>query len=150
MAADLSIKVEDFRLNIRCGIILHYGNRTVIEVSRLGLNSVIPGGRIHIGESSKDAALREMREEMSLSLKEDALSFVTVLENFFVYGKVRVHEIFFVYEYTLDENEAAVIKALQGNMDNESTYFRFSGDDELESLNLLPIRLRDIIKQKHN
>ena len=148
MGKDLSIRFEGHHLNIRCGIILRYGNETVLEVSRLGLNSVIPGGRIQIGESSRDAALREMKEEMKLSLDEERLSFVTVLENFFVYGKVRVHEIFFVYEYELNEREAAMVKSLDGNMDNESTYFRFSGYNELEELDLLPVKLRDIIRQK--
>ena len=145
MQRDLSFMVDDFHLNVRVGVILRYEDKTVLEVSRLGLNSVIPGGRIRIGESSRDAIIREMREEMNISLDEDRLSYVTTLENFFVYNSVKVHELFFVYSYTVSDAELEVINALSGNMDNETTYFKLVNNGELEKYDLLPVRLRDII-----
>ena len=145
MQRDLSFMVDDFHLNVRVGVILRYEDKTVLEVSRLGLNSVIPGGRIRIGESSRDAIIREMREEMNISLAEDRLSYVTTLENFFVYNSVKVHELFFVYSYTVSDAELEVINALSGNMDNETTYFKLVNNGELEKYDLLPVRLRDII-----
>ena len=145
MQRDLSFMVDDFHLNVRVGVILRYEDKTVLEVSRLGLNSVIPGGRIRIGESSRDAIIREMREEMNISLDEDRLSYVTTLENFFVYNSVKVHELFFVYSYTVSDAELETINALSGNMDNETTYFKLVNNGELEKYDLLPVRLRDII-----
>ena len=142
---DLSLTVDGFHLNIRVGVILRHGSKTVLEVSRLGLNSVIPGGRIRIGESSRDAILREMREEMSISLDECRLSYVTTLENFFVYNSVKVHELFFVYSYALSDAELEAINSLSGNMDNETTYFKLVCNSEFEKYDLLPVRLRDII-----
>ena len=51
MKSDLSLMIDDIRLNIRVGIIFRYNNKTLIEVlkTREG-NSVIPGGRVKIDE----------------------------------------------------------------------------------------------------
>ncbi len=54
-----------------------------------------PGGRCEIGELSADTIVREMREETGASFRVIRLLFV--IENMFVYHKVRCHEIGFYY-----------------------------------------------------
>ena len=77
MKSDLSLMIDDIKLNIRVGIIFRYNNKTLIEVlkSRKG-NSVIPGGRVKIDELSIDSLKREMMEEMHFSLVDEKLSFI--------------------------------------------------------------------------
>lgn len=53
------------------------------------------GGRVHLGESTAEAVLREVREETGQSLEIDRLLFIN--EGFFTYeGKSR-HEVCFCY-----------------------------------------------------
>ena len=76
MASDLSIFVDETKLNIRVGVIIRHANEFIIEVSKIGENSVIPGGRIKIGESSIDALVRETREEMGFEIKKEKAKFL--------------------------------------------------------------------------
>lgn len=54
------------------------------------------GGAIEFGENSRDAMLREIREEISVEVKN--LKFVGVLESIFRYEGALGHEIVFVYD----------------------------------------------------
>ena len=80
MASDLKIDIDDIRLNIRAGVIMKYDDEIVIEVSTVGANSVIPGGRIKINEKSSDALVREIKEEMNFDLDTKKLQLVKVFE----------------------------------------------------------------------
>lgn len=54
------------------------------------------GGAIEFGENSRDAMLREIREEIDVEVKN--LKFVGVLESIFQYEGNQGHEIVFVYD----------------------------------------------------
>jgi 8-oxo-dGTP pyrophosphatase MutT (NUDIX family) len=67
------------------------------------------GGGIEYGESSREAVLREIREELSVEVEN--LKLIGVLENIFIYEGQQGHEIVFVFDaeftdkslYKLDE-----------------------------------------------
>lgn len=54
------------------------------------------GGGIEFGEHSRDAILREIREEIGIEVER--LELVGVLENLFIYEGAQGHEIVFVYD----------------------------------------------------
>ena len=150
MASDLKVDIDGVRLNIRVGLIMKYGNEVAIEISTVGRNSVIPGGRMKINENSRDALSREINEEMNLNLDKQKLSMIKVFENFFTYEQKDFHEIYFLYEYPLNKNEYDFIKNNVTNKDNSTTFFKFVKSNELEKYNLLPLDLHEIIKNCTN
>ena len=145
MASDLKIDIDDVRLNVRVGAIMRYNDDIVLEISTVGRNSVVPGGRIQINEHSTDALVRELGEEMKFVPNKNKFTQVKVFENFFNYGEKRIHEIYFLYEYILDENERDYIQNLKVNYDNDTTYFTFVKKTELDKYNLLPLELHELI-----
>ncbi|MBP3431594.1 MAG: NUDIX domain-containing protein [Clostridia bacterium] len=149
MARDLKVDIDGVRLNVRVGVIVRHSDEVLIEISKIGLNSVVPGGRIKINEHSSKALARELKEEMNFELDENKLKQVKVFENFFSFDGKDVHEIYFLYEYAMNESELKSLK-LDVNEDNESTYFKFVSTDELEKYDLLPLALHDIIKGRMN
>ena len=145
MRRDLKLKMDDVWLNVRCGAVMRYEKKVILEISTVGRNSVVPGGRIRIGEHSKDALLRELKEEMDFSADREKLRFRKVFENFFLYDGEEVHEIYFLYEYDLSKEEYEGLQ-LADNMDNDTTYFKFIPFEEMEKYNLLPTELYEIIR----
>lgn len=145
---DLSLIVDDYYLNIRVGIIFKYHDKVLIEIrkDRVG-NSVIPGGRIKIGEDSSNAIVREIKEEMGITLNKEKLVYIKTLENFFIFENRNVHEIFFVYKYFVDEELYEKLNNVKENLDNHITEYIFINYKEFEKYDLLPLKIRDIIKE---
>jgi len=54
------------------------------------------GGGIEFGETSKEALIREFKEEINAEIK--AVKLLEVFENIFKYEKQAMHEIIFLYE----------------------------------------------------
>lgn len=146
MASDLKVVIDGVRLNVRVGAILRNGEDVVIEVSRVGANSVVPGGRIQINEKSSSALVRELKEEMNLEIKENKLKLVKVFENFYNMAGQDSHEIYFLYEYVLNDTEVKHINNIEQNFDNNTTFFKFVNKFELEKYNVLPYTLYELIQ----
>ncbi len=148
MKSDLVLNVDNIVLNIRVGCIFKYDNKVLIEIrkDRVG-NSVIPGGRIRIGESSKEALKREIMEEMNICLDDAKIKYYGTLENFFEFDGKKFHEIFFVYKYDVDENDYQRLLEIKENQDNHITDYIFVSYDQFDEVDLLPLEIRDIIKE---
>ena len=144
--SDLSIMINEIKLNIRVGIIFKYNNSVLIEMPKIdGYNSVLPGGRVKIDELSIDAIKREIKEEMNFILEESKILFKKNLEYFFEFDNIKYHEFFFVYEYLIDENDYQNLLKIKENMDNHASVYSFVNIYDLEKVNLLPLEVRDII-----
>ena len=146
MASDLKIDIDGVRLNVRVGAIMRHGDNVVIEISKIGLNSVVPGGRIQINEKSTTALVRELKEEMGITFDENKMTLVKVFENFYTMGGKPSHEIYFLYEYVLSDEELAQIN-MDINEDNETTYFALVPKTEMEKYNVLPLDLHPLINK---
>lgn len=142
---DLSIILDNSKLNIRVGVIFKYQDEILIELSKVGSNSVIPGGRVRILEKTIDALIREVNEEMNINLIKEKLSFFKFYENFFQ-DKLNVHELFFVYQYEVNKNDYDILSKVSDNQDNNNSYFKFIKINELDNINLLPETLLNDIK----
>ena len=144
MASDLKIDIDGVRLNVRVGAIMRHGDNVVIEISKIGLNSVVPGGRIQINEKSTSALVRELQEEMGITFAEEKMTLVKEFENFYTMGGKPSHEIYFLYEYVLSDDELAQIN-FDTNEDNENTYFALVPKTDMAKYNVLPLTLYPLI-----
>jgi len=148
MMSDLKLIVDDIILNIRVGIIFRYRDKVMIEIrkDRVG-NSVIPGGRIKIDELRVDALKREIKEEMHYELDDSRIKYQETLEYFFDFEGKKYHEFFFVYKYEMNEEIYQELLKRKENQDNYITDYIFVSFNEFDSVNLLPLEIRDIIKK---
>lgn len=149
MHSDLKGMIDDVVFNIRVGVILEHQDEVLIEISKVGSNSVIPGGRIKTYETSVNAIKREVMEELGYNLNESKLKFIKVLENLFEFEGHKVHELFFVYKYLVDDKEYEALKNIKNNQDNDSTYFEFININDIDKVNLLPLTIIDMIRELH-
>lgn len=145
---DLSLMLDNIKLNIRVGMIFKYQDKVLIEIrkDRVG-NSVIPGGRVKINELSIDALVRELKEEMGVNICKDKVKYRTTLEYFFTFDGILVHEMHFVYQYLMDETDFQKLQMIKENQDDHITDFIFVNINELDKYNLLPLEVVDLIKE---
>ena len=149
MNNDISVMINNKKLNIRVGIIFKYEDKVLVEVPKYNFyNSVVPGGRIKIGEYSIDAIKREIKEEMGFELLDSKLGFVKTLEEMFTFNNIDYHEIFFIYKYDVDEDDYNLLIKIKDNQDNANSYYKFITKEEFNEYNLLPLEIRDIINEK--
>jgi ADP-ribose pyrophosphatase YjhB (NUDIX family) len=108
------------------------------------------GGGIEFGEHSRDALLREMREELGAEVER--LELVGVLENVFTYEGARGHEIVFVYDGEFRDRrlyEGGEVRGYRAEAD-AGFVARWRSPDEIKGMNarLVPEGLAALLSGK--
>lgn len=106
---------------------------------------VMPGGRPRLFESSRDALVREMEEE--ISTRVDVGRLLWVMENIFTYGGERLHEIalYFAMSLPADSPYHDVGADFTGREGEITLHFRWFPIAEIERVRLLPTFLRSAL-----
>lgn len=92
---DLCILIDNTTLNIRTMVLLETPDGYVFEQSKKEYFFAL-GGRVKLHESTEEAALRELNEE--IGVENVTLNMIGIIENFFTLdGEKDYHEINFVY-----------------------------------------------------
>ena len=103
---------------------------------------VLPGGRPRLYESSRDALIREMDEE--ISTRVEVLRLLWVVENFFSYFGKQLHELSLYYQMALpvDSPYRDVGVDFTGQEGDVTLLFHWFRIDEIEGVRLHPTFLR--------
>lgn len=147
---DLSVLIDDVKLNIRVGAIIKYNNKILVEKNKNVNFAVIPGGRIKTLETSHTSLLREIQEELGIDLSNEKFELISLIENFFKFDNKKYHELYFVYQVELKQDYN--LKDGLFNLDNEDSSYYFLNQQEFQDTNILPNILKEIVltnKFKH-
>ena len=112
--------------------------RILLCKAKGGSSTYLPGGHIELGESGREALIREMKEETGLDVETGR--FLGVVENSFLQKGKRHSEINLVYEMK-------IVSEVQGVSSAEDWIeFEWCALSDLDSANLLPEAFR-VLKQ---
>jgi len=131
-----------------------YNNKVLVHRSIIDDFWSLPGGRCEILELSKDALIREMKEEIGIDIK--VIRPLYFVENFFYFEGNDFHEIsiFYLMEFPPDsrlvfENDTFYGKETELGFESDKLYgkeleliFKWVNINELEELRLYPLFLR--------
>ena len=143
---DLSVMVDEeekIKFNYRTAIWIERENQVYVEVKPTIHFTTVPGGRIHMLENTKDGLIREIEEEMHITLLKEEIKLKTVIENFFQDNGIRFHESYYLYKLEVKENDNRFLDHAI-NYDSEESYYMWIDKDKLSEVNLLPEVLRNL------
>ncbi|MCL2488659.1 MAG: NUDIX domain-containing protein [Oscillospiraceae bacterium] len=95
---DITLQADDGYFNYRVGAVIIHENHVLMVKNENYPYYYSVGGRVHFGETSDSAVLREVYEETKLRFEIDGLAFIH--ENFFIGGfkdNKPFHEIAFFF-----------------------------------------------------
>jgi ADP-ribose pyrophosphatase YjhB (NUDIX family) len=144
---DLTIKIEDFKLNIRtAGIIIH-NNKILAHVNTNEDHYALIGGRVQIGEDSETALKREIMEEMGKEI--EITGYIGTIENFFEMKSEKYHEIMFIHKIEfVDDNDKKIEETIKNIEGKEYLEYRWLELDKIEQYPLRPEVAKEILKNR--
>ena len=146
---DITFKTDQGRFNYRAAGIIIHNNKLLIMKDEHTPYYYIPGGRVAMNELSKDAIVREIREELNVEVKVNRMLWVN--ENFFheEYFNENFHEICFCYLLDLVDDELINKGEEFIPKQNETHIFTFYWKDlqEVKDLNIYPLFIKNNILQ---
>ena len=144
---DLTIDVEDYKLNVRAaGIIIHNGK----FLAHRNVNSdhyALVGGRVEIGEDSATTVVREVQEEMNKKI--ELIGYVATIENFFEMKGRKYHEIMFVHKAEfVDEDDKKIEETIKNAEGRDELQYEWIELDKIDEYNVVPGVIKDVLKEK--
>lgn len=143
---DLTIKVEDYKLNVRAaGIIIH--NNKVLTHRNLNSNHyTFIGGRVEIGEDSASTVKREIEEELGKEV--EIIEHGGVIENFFEMQGTKYHEMLFMHRAEfVDEEDQKIEYTLKNREGKDYLQYEWIDIDHLDDYPIKPAIIKEILKQ---
>ena len=106
----------------------------------------VPGGRVELGESSETALVREMSEELKVSVQIERL--VWVVETFWASNPDQVHEICLYYLVSIPESTvpSTTDEFTIEESDGQKNTFRWWRFEELAGARVYPSFLRTALR----
>ena len=106
---------------------------------------ILPGGHVRIGESSDDALIREIREELEIDILKNEFRLFCYHEN--IYEKDNRIEHWIEQYYIINANlEKDSWSFVENDIDGVKTLnYTFVSKEELKKIDLKPLKIKELI-----
>lgn len=144
---DLTIDVEDYKLNIRAVVVIIHNNKVLVHKNVNSDHYALLGGRVKIGEDSETTVKREIKEELNKDI--DVTGYIGTIENFFEMKGSKFHEILFIHKAEFVNEEDKKINYTIHNVEGKQyLQYEWLELNKINKYNILPECLKDIISDK--
>ena len=148
---DVKIKTENQNFKFRVNILILHNNKILLEeLNNNGFLS-LPGGHVQLGESTREAAVREATEEVGLLSENQKL--IAIIENFFKSKNgENFHELSFYYLMEMKDvpdeksRDYIYIENDEGKLVHHD--FRWINIEKANDYDIRPTPLKSILKDK--
>ena len=144
---DLTIKVEDYKLNIRSGGVIIHNNKLLTHKDKKLNFYALLGGRVTIGEDSKNTLIREMKEELNKDI--EITGYIGTVENFFEHEGEKYHEICIIHKAEfIDEKDKSLEETIQNFEGKEDLEYEWVDLEKIDEYDIRPKILKNVLKEK--
>ena len=133
---DIIIKDDEsnFNFNFRVAGIFVNDSKILLQKCEKDNYYSLIGGRVKYGETTIEALIREIQEEIEIKVNEKETKLINVSENFFKYTGKEFHELLFIYKINNKQvNQISEIKTLDKTSVVNKWY-------DISKLNVMDIR----------
>lgn len=143
---DLTIDVDDYKLNIRAVVVIIHNNKILVHKNINSDHYALLGGRVKIGEDSETTVKREIKEELNKEI--EVTRYIGTIENFFEMKGSKFHEILFIHKAEFVNEEDKKIKyTLKNNEGEDFLQYEWLDLDKIDEYPLLPQVSKTILKE---
>ena len=143
---DLTIDVEDYKLNVRAAGVIIHNNKVLVHKNINSDHYALIGGRVAIGDDSEKTVKREIQEELGKEI--EITGYVATVENFFEMKDAKYHEILFIHRAEFKNEEDKKIEYTLKNIEGKD-YLQYEWLDlgKIEEYPLLPEAVKEVLKE---
>lgn len=141
------------KLIYRVACVVTYNNKVLLHRAEMDSFFALPGGSVEFGETSLDAAKREMIEELGATVEVGRL--LWVVENFFQYMDKDCHEIGLYYHvhFSGDSSKLNNLNEFVGTEEHFikdrsfKLFFKWFDMNEVANLDIRPAFLKEALQK---
>ena len=130
------------KFNFRVAVLIEHKDKVLLETAGEFWNMI--GGRVHFGDSTIEAARRELKEELNADFVD--LKLINVSENFFSWMGSQQQELLFVYKAIVDDSYTFT-KEKEIKCADADKIFKWHNKKEVENLVCRPEIIKGLVKQ---
>lgn len=144
---DITIDVNGYMLNVRASVIIIHNNKVLLHRNINSDHYALLGGRVEIGEDSKNTVKREVKEELGKDIEIE--DYFATIENFFEIKDKKYHEIMFVYKAEFANDKDKLIEDTLKNIEGKDYLkYEWCDIDKIDEYNIKPIMVKKVLKEK--
>ena len=144
---DISLDLQDdYRLNVRAAAVITHNNKILAHKDLAEGHYALLGGRIAIGEDSRQTIKREIFEEMGKEI--EITEYLATIENFFPWKGRTTHEFQIVYRAEfVDEKDKALQETIKNLEGNENIQYEWLDLNKIDEYPIKPEVIKEMLKE---
>ncbi len=144
-SVDLTLKTDKGIFNHRVAAVIVRNNKLLAQKNIADNSYYLVGGRVSFGESSEDALVREIKEELGTFITD--YNPLWVNECFFIDNGQKFHEIGIYYLVDISNTDFRCSDAVfETKEENRTNTYEWLDIDNLENIELYPKFIKEEIK----
>lgn len=146
----ISFRSGSHRFHLRAAAIIVHNGAVLLHRADDDDFWALPGGRVEAGEDAASAVVREMQEELGISVSATRLA--CVVENFFSYAGERHHETGLYFQVDLEPGSLVLTAKgpYQGQEGNRKLTFSWHAVESLAKVDLRPSFLSSVLAEPNS